>query len=85
MGSTIDMHSDVIIVRWLKTQINYYAIYSFGMPRSALNPAFSALESASLTTRYWFTYNLTSGEVAGGAGGAVAPPAGLKKGAPKLR
>ena len=24
-----------------------------------------------------------SGEVAGGAGGAVAPPAGLKKGAPK--
>ena len=25
----------------------------------------------------------SSGEVAGGAGGAVAPPAGLKKGAPK--
>ena len=24
-----------------------------------------------------------SGEVAGGAGGAIAPPAGLKKGAPK--
>ena len=36
-----------------------------------------------LRTMHMHIFATISGEVAGGAGGAVAPPAGLKKGAPK--